>query len=182
MKSIHSDIQEVLLNKEQLQARIEELGKQITEDYSGNDIILVCVLKGSVVFTSDLARSIDLFCDIGFMKASSYGSGTESSGKVTIKLDLTEPIKGKHVIVIEDILDSGNTLYHIKKLLAEREPASLKICTLLNKAERREAPIEADYVGFNVPNAFVVGFGLDFNEKYRNLPYVGILKPEVYKD
>lgn len=178
--NLEKDISEVLYSEEQLKAKVAELGAAITRDYQGKDPILVSVLRGSYIFMADLTRSIDLHCTVDFMAVSSYGAGTTSSGQVKIIKDLSGPIDGKDLIIVEDILDSGNTLYYLRDVLAARKPASIAICTLLDKPERRVQPIKADYAGFEVPDAFVVGYGLDYAEKYRNLPYIGVLKPEVY--
>ena len=174
-------IESVLLSEAQLSQRVAELGKQISADYKDKKLLLVSVLKGSVVFMADIMRAIDIPCEIDFMAVSSYGAGTKSSGEVQIKKDLDRTIEGYDLLIVEDILDSGKTLSYLRKVLAARHPASIRICTLLDKPERREAQdIAADYAGFIVPNAFVVGYGLDYDEKFRNLPYIGILKPEVY--
>lgn len=175
------DVQEVLLTEEQICTRIAELGEQLTRDYAGKDPVVVGVLKGVVVFYSDMIRQIKTPCEMDFMVLSSY-SGTNSTGNTIVKKDLDVDIKDRHVLILEDIFDTGNSLNFTVKKLLERQPASLKICTLLDKPERRRPDItlQADYVGFTIPNAFVVGYGLDYNEHYRNLPYVGILKPEVY--
>ena len=176
------DILQVLLTEEQLQAKVSELGAQITKDYQGKNLLLVSVLKGSVVFMADLMRAVDMVCGIDFMNVSSYGSSTKTTGTVKIVKDLDIDIAGYDLLIVEDILDSGKTLSYIKKILIERKPNSIRICTLLDKPERRQVPdIKADYKGFIVPDEFVVGYGLDYDEKYRNLPYVGVLKPEVYE-
>ena len=176
-----SDIQSVLYTEEQLKKRVAELGAQITRDYQGKEkILLVSVLRGSYIFMADLSRAIDLPCTIDFMSVSSYGSGSESSGQVEIKKDISLNLEGYHVIIVEDILDSGNTLYYLMDMLRLRKAASIRICTLMDKPDRRVKPIVADYSGFQIPDAFVVGYGLDYDQRYRNLPYVGILKPEVY--
>lgn len=175
------DILEVLYTQEQLQKRVAELGARITEDFQGKDLVLACVLRGSYIFMADLSRQIHLPCTIDFMAVSSYGKGATSSGQVNIIKDLSDPIEGKNLLIVEDILDSGNTLYYLREVLSVRNPASISICTLLDKPDRREKNIFADYAGFLVPNAFVVGYGLDYAEKYRNLPYIGILKPEIYE-
>ena len=180
MSEMEQDIQEVLFTEEQLKARVAEMGKAITADYAGKEILLVSVLRGSYIFMADLSRQIDRPCLIDFMSVSSYGRGTTSSGQVQIVKDLSGEIEGKHVLVVEDILDSGNTLSYLLKVLAARKPASIKLCTLLDKPDRRTKPVQADYSGFTIPDAFVVGYGLDYAEKYRNLPYIGVLKPEVY--
>ena len=174
------DIEKILLQEDELKQRVKELGAQITEDYKGKDLVLITVLRGSYIFMADLSRSIDLPCVIDFMSVSSYGKGTTSSGQVQITKDLSENIAGKDVIVVEDILDSGNTLSYLLEILKARKPASVRLCTLLDKPERRVKDIRADYSGFTIPDAFVVGYGLDYAERYRNLPYVGILKPSVY--
>ena len=177
---MHQDIKEVLFSEEQLRDRIRQLGEEITKDYAGQELVLVCILRGSYIFMADLSRAIDLPISADFIALSSYGKGTSSSGQVELRKDLSDPVEGKHLLIVEDILDSGNTLYYLTNLLKTRHPASVRICTLLNKPERREKDIQPDYVGFTIPDAFVVGYGLDYAEKYRNLPYVGILKPAVY--
>ncbi len=179
---MEQDILEVLYSEEQLQRRVAELGAQITEDFKGKDLVLACVLRGSYIFMADLSRQIKLPCTIDFMAVSSYGKGSTSSGQVNIIKDLSDPIEGKDLLIVEDILDSGNTLYYLREVLSARHPASISICTLLDKPDRREKNIFADYSGFLVPNAFVVGYGLDYAEKYRNLPFIGILKPEIYEN
>jgi hypoxanthine phosphoribosyltransferase len=178
--SIHQDIEQVLYTEEELRRRVKELGRQITADYAGREPMLVSVLRGSYIFMADLTRAISLDVTVDFMAVSSYGAGTVSSGQVEIKKDLSDSIEGKDLIVVEDILDSGNTLYYMMDVLRARQPASIRICTLMDKPERRTKPITADYVGFTIPDAFIVGYGLDYAEKYRNLPYVGVLKPSVY--
>lgn len=177
---MNRDIERVLISEEQLQARIAELGKQVAADYAGKNPIFLGILKGVVMFFADMMRATPIPCEIDFMAVSSYGAGTSSSGTVRILKDVTVNLKGRHVVILEDILDSGLTLSHVCKHLRAMEPASLKICTLLDKPERRTIDLTADYVGFTIPNAFVVGYGLDYDEYYRNLPYVGIMKPEVY--
>ena len=180
--NMSDSIKEVLYTEEQLQARVKELGAQITKDYAGKDkLLLVSVLRGSYIFMADLSRAIDLPCIIDFMVVSSYGGGTSSSGQVEIKKDISSSIEDYHVIIVEDILDSGNTLYYLLDVFKLRKAASIRICTLLDKPERRAKPIQADYTGFVVPDAFVVGYGLDYNQQYRNLPYIGVLKEEVYR-
>lgn len=175
------NIERVLYTEAELQARVKELGTQITADYADKEnILLISVLRGSYIFMADLSRAINLPCLIDFMSVSSYGAGTISSGQVEIKKDISSSIEGYHVIIVEDILDSGNTLYYLMDVLKARKAASIRICTLLDKPERRQKPIKADYYGFVVPDAFVVGYGLDYNQQYRNLPYIGILKEEVY--
>ena len=176
------DIQTVLISQEQLQQRIAELGVELTRDYEGKDPVVVGVLKGVVVFYADMVRQIKTKCEMDFMCLSSY-SGTDSTGKLSVKMDLRSDIKDRHVLILEDIFDTGSSLNYVYKELMARQPASLKICTLLDKPERRrpEVTLKADYVGFTIPNAFVVGYGLDYNEYYRNLPYVDILKSEIYE-
>ena len=177
---MNNDVEKILFTEEQLRRRVEELGEQLTADYAGKSPVLVSVLRGSYIFMADLTRQVKLPITVDFMVLSSYGSGTSSSGQVEIKKDLSDSIEGKDLIIVEDILDSGNTLYYLRDVLKARKPASIRICTLLDKPERRAKPITADYVGFSIPDAFVVGYGLDYDEKYRNLPYIGILKPSVY--
>jgi hypoxanthine phosphoribosyltransferase len=179
---MNDDIKKILIDEDELRAIVERLGEQITEDYKGKDVLLIGILKGSVIFMADLMRAIDLPCNIDFMAVSSYGSGTESSGRVKINKDLDNDIQGKDIIIIEDILDSGKTLYYIRDILSARKPASVKICTLFDKPERREADIKADYIGSLVPNEFIVGYGLDYAEYYRNLPFIGVLKESVYEN
>jgi hypoxanthine phosphoribosyltransferase len=181
LMGMEQDIQQVLFSEEELKSRVQALGAQITRDYAGKDkILLVSVLRGSYIFMADLSRAIDLPLTVDFMSVSSYGSGTRSSGQVEIKKDISMNLDGYHVIIVEDILDSGNTLYYLMEILKLRKAASISICTLLDKPDRRAKPITANYAGFTVPDAFVVGYGLDYDQKYRNLPYIGILKPEVY--
>lgn len=180
MSIFDNDIQEVLFSEEQLKNRVREIAQQITADYQGKEIMLISVLRGSFVFMADLCRAIDLPCTLDFMAVSSYGKGTKSSGQVQITKDLSEDISDRHIIVVEDILDSGNTLSYLLKILENRHPASIRLCTLLDKPDRRVKPVEVHYSGFTIPDAFVVGYGLDYAEKYRNLPYIGILKPRVY--
>ena len=177
---LEKDIQEVLFSQQQLAERVDQIAQEITRDYAGKEIVLISVLRGSFVFMADLCRRIDLPCTIDFMSVSSYGKGTSSSGQVQITKDLSGDISGKHILVVEDILDSANTLSYLLKLLEQRAPASIRLCTLLDKPERRVKPVEVHYSGFTIPDAFVVGYGLDYAEHYRNLPYIGILKPEVY--
>ena len=180
MSIFDNDIQEVLFSEEQLKNRVREIAQQITADYQGKEIMLISVLRGSFVFMADLCRAIDLPCTLDFMAVSSYGKGTKSSGQVQITKDLSEDITDRHIIVVADILDSGNTLSYLLKILENRHPASIRLCTLLDKPDRRVKPVEVHYSGFTIPDAFVVGYGLDYAEKYRNLPYIGILKPRVY--
>lgn len=177
---MNSNVERVLISEEELQAKIAELGKKISEDYKGKPLLLVGILKGSLVFMADLMRAIDINCKIDFMSISSY-SGTQSTGQVRIILDLNKPVKDYDLLIVEDILDSGVTLSYIKQLLLPRNPRSIKICTLLDKPDRRVADITPDYCGFTIPDEFVIGYGLDYDEDYRNLPYVGIIKPEAVK-
>lgn len=174
------DIERVLISEEELQKRIGELGQQLAKDYDGKDPIFVGVLKGVVNFFTDMVRATPIRCQYEFMAVSSYGGGTSTSGNVKLLKDVSCNIKGRHVVILEDILDSGLTLKFVTEHLRSMEPASLKICTMLDKPERRKVDIFADYVGFTIPNEFVVGFGLDYQEFYRNLPFVGVLKLEVY--
>ena len=176
-----NDIERILFSEEELKTRVAELGRQITEDYVGRAPVIISILRGSYIFMAALTRQIDLPCTVDFMAVSSYGTGTSSSGQVKIIKDLSESIEGRDVLVVEDILDSGNTLSYLVELLKARHAASIKLCTLLDKPSRRTKPIYADYVGFPVEDLFVVGYGLDYAEQYRNLPYIGILKPEVYE-
>ena len=176
-----NSIEKILLNEQEIQTKVQELGAKISQDYAGKELLVVVILKGSVIFGADLLRAINIPVEIDFIAVSSYGKGSVSSGVVTIKKDLNESIEGKHILIIEDILDSGNTLFQLTKMLNERNPASMEICTLLNKPDRREAEICPKYSGYNIPDEFVVGYGLDYAEKFRNLPYIGILKREVYE-
>ena len=178
---LEQDIERVLFTEQELKDRVAELAAQIDRDYAGKEPMLISVLRGSFIFMADLARAIHLPCTVDFMAVSSYGSGTTSSGQVKITKDLSESIEGRDIIVVEDILDSGNTLSYLFQLLQARHPASVRLCTLLDKPSRRTKPITADYTGFTVDDLFVVGYGLDYAEKYRNLPYIGILKPAVYE-
>ena len=176
------DIAEVLYSEEELKRRVAALGAQISRDYADKeDVVLVGILRGSYIFLADLSRYITIPCRIDFMAASSYGKGTSSSGQIEIKKDLSDSINGAHVILVEDILDSGNTLDYLTKTLSVRNPASIRICTLLDKPERRRVPdLKVDYTCFDIPDEFVVGYGLDFDQRYRNLPDIGVLKPSVY--
>lgn len=176
-----NDIAEILLSEEEIKSIVTRLGEEISRDYKGKNLVLISVLKGSVIFMADLMRAITVPCKIDFMAVSSYGSGTKTSGVVKIIKDLTEPIEGADVLIVEDILDSGVTLSYLKKLLLARNPASIRICTLLDKPERRKADITADYAGTHIPDAFAVGYGLDYDEKYRNLSFIGVLKPSIYE-
>ena len=178
---LEKDIDHILFSEEQLKARVREIAGQIDRDFAGKEPMLISVLRGSFIFMADLMRSITLPCTVDFMAVSSYGAGTTSSGQVKITKDLSESIEGRDIIVVEDILDSGNTLSYLLKLLEARHPASIRLCTLLDKPERRTKPVAVQYSGFSIPDEFVVGYGLDFAEKYRNLPYIGVLKPCVYE-
>lgn len=178
--NMKEDVLRVLLSEDEIREKVRELGGKITADYKNSNLMLVTVLKGAVVFLADLMRQIDVPAEIDFMVVSSYGSGVKSSGVVKIVKDLDVPLAGKDILIVEDILDSGLTLSYIKELLESRGPRSICIATLLDKPSRRKVDLQADYIGFSVPDEFVIGYGLDYDEKYRNLPYIGILKPEVY--
>lgn len=178
---IYEDIDRILIDQEQLQARITELAAQIEADYDEKaDLLLICVLKGGYIFLGDLSRALKRPHSLDFMGVSSYGSGTQSSGAVQIIMDLKEPINGRHVLIVEDIIDSGRTLSYMRQNLLARQPASVKICSLLNKPSRREVDVPVEYIGFDIPDEFVVGYGLDFDELYRNLPFIAVLKPEIF--
>jgi hypoxanthine phosphoribosyltransferase len=179
---VHPDLDRILLTEEEIAARVREMGKEISRDYQGKDLLIVSVLKGSVVLMADLMRAITIPVSIDFMAVSSYGAGEKTSGVVKINMDLERSIEGKNVLIVEDILDSGMTLSYIINLLADRNPASICICTLLDKPERRAegVMVKCCYTGFTIDDAFVVGYGLDFAERYRNLPYIGILSPRMY--
>jgi len=174
-------IERILITREELQAKVKELAAQISKDYEGKELFLVSVLKGGFMFTADLMREITIPCEIDFMAVSSYGQGSKTSGVVKIVKDLDQSVEGKDILVVEDILDSGLTLSYLKQNLLARGAKSVKVCTILNKEERRKANIKADYLGFEIPDEFVVGYGLDYAEKYRNFPFVGVLKKEVYQ-
>ncbi|MEO7295701.1 MAG: hypoxanthine phosphoribosyltransferase [Candidatus Limnocylindria bacterium] len=176
---MHDDVEEILLDSQTVATRVGELGAQLSADYAGRDPVLVSVLKGALVFLADLMRAMDLPSSIDLMEVSSY-AGTETSGQVRILKDLSKPIEGRDVIVVEDIIDTGLTLNYLLGYLADRQPASIKICCLLDKPARRLADIDIDYIGFTIPDRFVIGYGLDYDERYRNLPYIGVLKPSVY--
>ncbi|BBH27927.1 hypoxanthine phosphoribosyltransferase [Intestinibaculum porci] len=176
---MHKDCKEILFTHDQIVKRCEDIGTQISEEYKGKNVILVGLLKGSIPFFAELAQHISLDVEFDFMAVSSY-EGTESTGNVLVKKDISNDITGKDIIIVEDILDTGKTLHTVRAMLLEKGAASVEIATLLNKQERRLYPIQAKYVGFEIPNAFVIGYGMDYNENYRNLPYVGVLKEEVY--
>ncbi len=175
------DIEKVLISEEELQAKIRELGAILTEEYKDKNPIFLGILKGVVVFFADMIRAVPIKCQMDLIAVSSYGSGTTSSGKIKMEKDLSLDIEGRHVVILEDIIDSGNTLSHTIEYLKSKNPASLKICTLLDKPARRKVELEADYTGFTVPDEFLVGYGLDYAEQYRNLPCIGILKRSVYE-
>ena len=177
---MHSDVKEVLFSAEELGKRVRELGKQITGEYQGKELLVIGVLKGANVFLADLIRHIELHLEIDFIAAASYGSSTESSGVVRLLKDLDYPIENRHVLLVEDLIDTGLTLHYLAENLKARQPASFQICTLLDKPERRKVSMEVDYKGFDIPDEFIVGYGIDFNQKYRNLSYIATLKPEVY--
>ncbi len=176
---MRSDIERILITAEEIEEKVSEIGKRISEEYEGKNPIFVGVLKGCFIFMADLMRHVSIPCSMDFMAVSSY-KGTSSTGAVKINKDLNQDIEGRHLILVEDILDSGVTLNYLKNYLKVRQPASISIITLMDKPAHRKAPVTADYACFDVPDAFVVGYGLDYNERYRNLPYIGILKPEVY--
>ncbi len=179
--SIKKDIAEILIGAEELQAKVAELGRQISEDYRGRNPLLICLLRGAVVFLSDLIRAIDIPLEMDFIAISSYGDSTESSGVVRLVMDLKSNITGRNVLIVEDIVDTGRTLAYILDNLRTRRPADVKVCALLSKPSRREVQVELDYLGFEIPDKFVVGYGLDYAENYRNLPFIGVLKPELCK-
>jgi hypoxanthine phosphoribosyltransferase len=177
---MNKDMKKILIDEDTLQAKVKELGAKITEDYMGKDLLIVCVLKGAVIFVSDLMKRIDLPLEVDFMAISSYGADTKTSGVVRILKDLNAGIEGRHILIVEDIIDSGLTLSYLVENLKARGPKSVEICTILDKPDRRVAKIDIKYTGFQVPDEFVVGYGLDYAEKYRNLPYVAALKEEIY--
>ena len=181
MSDMKDDIGEVLFSEEKIASIVRNMGRQISEDYVGKNLFMVSVLKGSLVFMADLMRAVTIPCSIDFLSVSSYGYGTASSGEVRILKDLDCSLEGKDLLIVEDILDSGMTLSFLLKTLSARNPASIRLCTFLDKPERRRVDIRPDYVGAEVPDKFIVGYGLDYAEKYRNLPYIGVLKPEVYE-
>lgn len=178
---MRADIEEILYSEEALNARLTELGEQITNDYAGKPLTVIGILKGSNIFTSDLVRKINLPLKMDFMAVSSYGNATESTGVVRIIKDLDGSVEGENLLIVEDIVDSGLTLKYLKEVLLTRNPASVKICTLLDKPARRKESVAIDYLGFEVPDEFIVGYGIDYAERYRNLPYVGVLKRSVYE-
>jgi hypoxanthine phosphoribosyltransferase len=182
MKVHQEDIEQILLTGEQIQEKIAELGAQITRDYTGSDLLLVGVLKGAFVFMADLSRHIHLPMEFDFMAVSSYGAATQTSGVVRILKDLDHEIQGRHVLIVEDIVDSGLTLSYLMKNLRTRKPASIEVCALMQKTDVQQVPIDIKYRAFEIPPVFVVGYGLDYGERFRNLPYVGTLRPEVYRD
>jgi hypoxanthine phosphoribosyltransferase len=174
-------LDEILISQAELQSRIQELGQQISQDYAGKDLLLICILRGGVMFLTDLMRALTIPHNIDFMAVSSYGAGArKSTGQVRIALDLTSSIEGRDVLIVEDIIDSGYTIASVMDLLRARQPESLKVCTLLDKAERREADVPIDYRGFVIPDKFVFGYGLDLDEYYRDLPFIGVVKPDKY--
>ncbi|MBO7253835.1 MAG: hypoxanthine phosphoribosyltransferase [Clostridia bacterium] len=177
---MENKIEKVLFTEEDIQKKVSEIAKKISEDYKGKKVLMLCILKGSVIFFSDLVRNLDIDCTFDFMVVSSYGNLTSSTGQVMILKDLSYSIEDMDVIIVEDILDTGNTLSYLKKILLQRNPASLKICTFLDKPSRRTQNLEADYSGYTIPDEFVVGYGMDYAELYRNLPFVGVLSPSVY--
>lgn len=179
---MNKDIEKILVTEEELAQITKKLGEKITKDYEGKKLLIVGVLKGSIYFLTDLSRHIDLPCNIDFMQASSYGANTVSSGEIKITKDISNDLTGFDVLLVEDILDTGKTLKHIHDMLSKRNPQSIAVVTLLDKPSRREVDIYADYIGVDVPNEFVVGYGLDYNQFYRNLPYIGVLKEDVYKN
>jgi len=181
-RSPADDIAEILIDEAAIAAKVRELGALIARDYRGTDVVLVSILKGALPFLADLMRAIPIHVALDFLEVSSYGESTESSGVVRILKDLARPIEGRHVLVVEDILDTGNTLHYVLAHLQGQRPASVKLCALLDKPARRLVPIDVDYRGFSIPDKFVVGYGLDYAERYRNLPFIGVLKPEVYSE
>ena len=179
---IHPNVDHIMLTEQQIKRRVKAVAKQLDKLYEGRKPVVICILKGSVVFFSELIRNMKTTLTIDFMSVSSYGSGTQSTGEVKIRQDLSTDIQGRDVLIVEDIIDSGNTLYNLKKLLHSRAPASVNIVTLLDKPQRREVPIEPEYTCFVIEDEFVIGYGLDYDEEYRNLPYVGVLKRSVYEN
>ncbi len=182
VRSPADDVAEILIDEATLAAKVRELGARIAADYRGTDVVLVSILKGALPFLADLMRAIPIHVALDFLEVSSYGESTESTGVVRILKDLAHPIEGRHVLVVEDILDTGNTLGYVLDHLRGQRPASVKLCALLDKPARRVVPIDVDYRGFIIPDKFVVGYGLDYAERYRNLPFIGVLRPEVYSE
>ena len=178
---MHEDVERILLSAEEIRAQVAELGRKISEDYQGKELVVVGILKGAAIFCADLLRQITVPVAIDFMAVSSYGASTKSSGVTRIMKDLDQGVEGRHVLLVEDIVDTGLTLRYLREYLGGRGPASLAIAVLLDKPSRRQAEVKVDYVGFEIPDEFVVGYGLDFAEQYRNLPYIGVLKPETYQ-
>ncbi|MDD4657868.1 MAG: hypoxanthine phosphoribosyltransferase [Eubacteriales bacterium] len=180
-KLVADNLDEVLLSKDEIDEKVKELGKMLAEEYAGKRPLLICVLKGALIFVADLARAMDIPLEVDFMAVSSYGVTTKSSGVVRILKDLETSIEGRHVLIVEDIIDTGLTLKYLIENLKSRKPASIKICTLLDKPSRRRVQLQPDFCGFEIPDKFVIGYGLDFAEIYRNLPFIGVLKPEAYQ-
>ncbi len=178
--NLHDDIEEVLISEDALQARVRELAALISEDYRGKDLLLLGILKGAIMFMVDLSRHLEMPLELEFMATSSYGNTRESSGEVRILKDLDVPIEGKHVLLVEDIIDTGLTIRYLMESLQQRRPASIRVCALLDKSKTRDKVLDPQYLGFTIPDRFVVGYGLDYAQKYRNLPYIGVLKPDVY--
>ena len=179
---MHNDAERIMIDADTIQTRVKEVAKQLDKVYAGKNPLVICILKGSILFYADLIRNMKTELELDFMSVSSYGSGTTSSGELHIKKDLSTDIKGRDVLIVEDIIDSGNTLYCLKKMLIERQPASVNIVTLLDKPDRRVVPMEPDYTCFVIEDEFVIGYGLDYAEKYRNLPYVAVLKRSIYEE
>lgn len=182
MEGLHDDIIEILIPEQAIRDKVVELGRQITQDYRGKHLMLLGTLKGAVPFIADLARCVEMPLEIDYMAISSYGNSTQSSGVVRILKDLEGPINQKHVLIVEDIVDSGMTLHYLMDVLRQRHPLSLRVCSLLDKGRERVKPVKMDYTGFQIPDRFVVGYGLDYAQRYRNLPYIGILKPSIYEE
>lgn len=181
-ETMRNDLDRILISEEELKTKVSEIGAQISKDYEGKNPLIISVLKGSFVFMADLARSITIPCNFEFMAVSSYGAKSKTTGSVKITKDLDLDIEGRHIIVVEDILDSGVTLHFLLGLMESKKPASIALCTLLNKPDRRQIPVKIDYEGFVIPDEFVVGYGLDYAQKYRNLPFIGILSPRIYEN
>ncbi|MCL2488438.1 MAG: hypoxanthine phosphoribosyltransferase [Oscillospiraceae bacterium] len=179
---MHDDICRIIYTAEEIEQAVKDLGRRISADYSDKNLFMISVLKGSVIFMSDLMRAITIPCTIDFLAVSSYGAGTDTTGEVRILKDLDGPLQDRDLLVVEDILDSGVTLAYLLELLTARHPRSIRVCTLFDKYERRKVDIKPEYIGLRVPNEFIVGYGLDYAEKYRNIPYIGVLKPEIYSD